>query len=589
MNDYTSKIEQAVNAERKPKLKHLVSLWLFVFKSTKAVSLIYLGLVLVLAIMRPAVALVWERYITSIQGVTANLAASAALVLAYFALNFLDDLIQSYTHGGEDIERIDIVQTNRMQEFMGSKLFSKLSRVSPEFFEVAKINDNVQQVFAFASDRYNGMSTTVMRNGFLLIGNMLMTLSVAATLYIFNPWLLLIVLITPIPVLWTGVIVNKLSFKFIKSNTQTQRKMSVYQGYMLSTAAKELLTLGLHDFIYKKWKTLADEYTINERKMYRTQTVLNAISGLLSTLVRLAANVLAVVLVALGQLSIGVLAAAWSLSSTLSQSMSSLAESIASLVAQKHKAAQFLDLTDLPEAERDSTAAGEYAVKCENLRYRYPTTEKYALDGVTLTIRKGEKVALVGENGAGKTTFVKLVTGMLSPSEGELSAIGGLSAVYQDSAQYRTFTVGDNVFLGDVNRERSERDIDDALEFAGFDGVGKDEYLGKTVGGTDLSGGQWQKLAIARAAYRNRDFIILDEPTGNLDPLAEAEVFKKYAALAEDKTVLFVTHRISAAALADRIIVFRDGKAAEDGTHEELIKQGGEYARLHREQSKWYR
>jgi ATP-binding cassette subfamily B protein len=112
--------------------------------------------------------------------------------------------------------------------------------------------------------------------------------------------------------------------------------------------------------------------------------------------------------------------------------------------------------------------------------------------------------------------------------------------------------------------------------------------LGKDIGGTDLSGGQWQKLAVARAVYRNRDLIILDEPTSNLDPLAETDIFKKYIALSADKTVIFVTHRISVAALADRIIVFAGGKEVQDGSHADLIREEGEYGRLYREQAKWY-
>lgn len=121
-----------------------------------------------------------------------------------------------------------------------------------------------------------------------------------------------------------------------------------------------------------------------------------------------------------------------------------------------------------------------------------------------------------------------------------------------------------------------------------IDELDKGLLLGKDIGGTDLSGGQWQKLAIARGYYRNRDFIILDEPTGNLDPLTEAEIFKKYLQMAEDKTVIFVTHRISVASLADRIIVFSNGKILEDGTHQSLIEQDGEYSRLYASQAKWY-
>jgi ATP-binding cassette subfamily B protein len=149
--------------------------------------------------------------------------------------------------------------------------------------------------------------------------------------------------------------------------------------------------------------------------------------------------------------------------------------------------------------------------------------------------------------------------------------------------------VGDNVFLGDVERERDEAKIDDALTFAAFDGADKDTLLGKDTGGTDLSGGQWQKLAIARAVYRSRDAVILDEPTGNLDPLAEAEIFKKYIEMSANKTVIFVTHRTSAAALADRVIVFRNGIVAEDGTPSDLLARGGEYARLYSAQGAWYK
>jgi ATP-binding cassette subfamily B protein len=126
------------------------------------------------------------------------------------------------------------------------------------------------------------------------------------------------------------------------------------------------------------------------------------------------------------------------------------------------------------------------------------------------------------------------------------------------------------------------------MEAAGLAGVAEDTLLGKDIGGTDLSGGQWQKLAIARAYYRDRDFIILDEPTSNLDPLAEADIFRRYIEMARDRTVIMVTHRISIAALCDRIVVFAGGQIIEDGSHAELMAADGEYARLHNEQSQWY-
>ena len=142
--------------------------------------------------------------------------------------------------------------------------------------------------------------------------------------------------------------------------------------------------------------------------------------------------------------------------------------------------------------------------------------------------------------------------------------------------------------MGDTHRPRNEKRIEEALEFGGISAAMKNELLGKDVGGRDISGGQWQKLSISRAYYRNRSIIVLDEPTSNLDPLAESEIFQKYIDLAGDRTVVFVTHRISVAALAQRIIVFDKGRIVGDGTHDELIKNNRVYARLYHEQSKWY-
>jgi ATP-binding cassette, subfamily B, bacterial len=276
--------------------------------------------------------------------------------------------------------------------------------------------------------------------------------------------------------------------------------------------------------------------------------------------------------------------------------------SIATFIAKKNEATAFFSLMDLQEQAVGGTSVPTIdAITVKDLRYRYPLTERYVLDGVDLTIGKGEKIAFVGENGAGKTTFVKVVSGMLGLSSGDLwinglpveetapaSHYNAMSAVFQNPAQYNTFSIADNVWLGDSKRQPVPAEIESALAAAGLGDVSQDALLGKDLGGVDLSGGQWQKLAIARAYYRDRDFIILDEPTSNLDPLAEADIFRRYLEMARERTVIMVTHRISIAALCDRIVVFTGGRIIEDGSHEELIASGGEYARLLSEQSQWY-
>ena len=205
-------------------------------------------------------------------------------------------------------------------------------------------------------------------------------------------------------------------------------------------------------------------------------------------------------------------------------------------------------------------------------------------------------MAFVGENGAGKTTFVKILLGMLTPTRGDLLGNGEsvldqvpdshrqlFSGVFQDYGQYRGLTVGENVSLGD-----SSDGVPDALERAGFSAASPDALLGRDLHGTELSGGEWQKLAIARGLYRAREVMVLDEPTASLDPLAEEAVFRQFLEVAKNRTAIVVTHRIGSASLADRIVVFRDGKIVEDGSHDQLMEHNGHYRMMFEAQAEWY-
>lgn len=597
-------IEEMVERENEPKVRYIVKLWRYVFTNAKLMCLIFMGLTIALSLLRPLLAFIWGRYIDSASNMISGetILPTIGLALSYAALKFIIDLLVRYTSRQEQIERLDVVQANRFQEHIDSDMYKKISQLSPEYMEIPKINDTMKRVFDFTADGWSGLNGSIMTPGYWIIAKTVSVVTIGLALYLLNPWLCLILLIAPIPTLYVTYIGNKLNFKFIKDNSELSREIGYFQGLMLGGAVKEIKVLDLFDFFCNKWKVRVDEYTIKEQKVYLKRMFFGIISNLISSLAIVSANILAIVLMTRGEISIGELGAVMVLINTLIGDTSQLFSSVATFISKKNESAMFFDLMELPSENNVGEEIDKIEeIEARNIRYRYPLTDRYVLDGVDLTIEKGEKVALIGENGAGKTTFVKLLTGVIQPSGGELkinnididkinpqSRYDILSTVSQDPARYTTFTVGDNVFIGDTKRERDDVDIDRAISFAGIDDVDSTTLLGKDIGGTDISGGQWQKLAIARGYYRDRDFIILDEPTGNLDPLAETEIFKKYLEMSQDKTVIIVTHRISIASLADRIIVFSDGKILEDGTHQNLIENDGEYSRLFASQARWY-
>ncbi len=603
--DRTAPVEDSLNIENKPEIKHIIKLWKFVFSSAKVMCFVFMGLTLLLALLKPVMAFVWGKYVDQAAlslTDTRVLGQVVVLGILYYLLYILTDLLQRFTNRWEDIERLDRVQQNRFQEMVNTRIYRKIGSLNYEQLESSKLYDRIQRVLNFTNDGWSGLNGDIMQPSYFVISRAVSVVAIAVSLYAVNPILCVVLLIAPIPVLYTTYLGNKLNFKFIKDNVGMKRKADYYQDLMLKRAVKEVKAFNLFDFFFAKWKTNMDAYTIAENKTYVRRALLGLLNRSITTMASIAANVFAIIMMAMGQISLGSLAAVMSLINILLGDTSALFDSISSVISKKNEAAMFFDLMDLSGEKVQGEDIKEVnKVEAANLSYRYPFTDRYVLDHVDLTIRKGEKIAFVGENGAGKTTFVKLLSGLLKPSDGELRVNGmkveslnsksrfeALSSVPQDPARYTAFTVADNVQFGNIAVPADKGKITESLYFAGLEEIDENALLGKDVGGTDMSGGQWQKLAIARAYYRDKDFFILDEPTGNLDPLAEADVFHKYLDMSQDKTVIMVTHRISVASLAERIVVFAHGKVVEDGSHEQLLEQNGEYAQLYKAQAQWY-
>lgn len=264
---------------------------------------------------------------------------------------------------------------------------------------------------------------------------------------------------------------------------------------------------------------------------------------------------------------------------------------------------------EMPErGGEDIPINGVPGISLKNVSFKYPGAEKKTLSNVNLKINPEETIAIVGENGAGKTTLVNLIIGLYVPDDGKVifggvdtarisakSLYNNISAVFQKYQRYK-MNLGENISISDL---RDIGKLNDAmLEHAAdkadlsLDGEKfKDSYetmLSREFDGVDLSGGQWQRIAIARGFYKANDVIVLDEPTAAIDPIEETKIYKKFSDMAKDKTAIIVTHRLGAAKIADRIVVIDNGEISEIGTHDELMEKDGKYAAMFKSQSKWY-
>ncbi len=249
----------------------------------------------------------------------------------------------------------------------------------------------------------------------------------------------------------------------------------------------------------------------------------------------------------------------------------------------------------------------KYEIELKNVSFKYESDDKYTIKNFNLTLKQGEKLAIVGLNGAGKTTLVKLICGFYNPSEGEVLLNGKDIKKYNRRDYYKFFTAVFQDFsileitvLENITQSVDNANLEkvkDCIEKAGLtDKInslekGINTYVGRTVydDGVELSGGENQRLMLARALYRNSPFIILDEPTAALDPIAESDIYNKYNDMTKDKTSIFISHRLASTRFCDRIIMLQDGNILEMGTHAELLNLNGEYAKLYDVQSKYYK
>ncbi len=366
----------------------------------------------------------------------------------------------------------------------------------------------------------------------------------------------------------------------------------------------------LYPFLKSKWKCLTDEHEKFKRKMLLKNFTSNSIADIVRGICYVLVIIVTVKKIYLSPyLGVGLFTLVYALTSQLQNAAMTLLNGIALFIKYIPYMEEYFYVQDLDKEkqEMDSTLMDNGDIKFENVSFTYPEAEHEALHNISISINDGEKIAIVGENGSGKSTFIALICGMLRPNTGSIY-VGGcnvtreskrvrnsISVVFQNFAHYAD-TLRNNIKVSDSEKDCSDREIIKLMKKIHMDEFlntesGLDVKLGSySESGNDLSGGQWQKIAIVRAGYRDRGRImIFDEPTSALDPIAETQLYSDFSRLTENKTTLLISHRLGITSLVDRILVFKNGEIVEDGTHDELVKKNGIYKEMYYAQAKWYK
>ncbi len=438
--------------------------------------------------------------------------------------------------------------------------------------------------------------------------------SLGAGLAIFNPWLILILIFAVIPSFLGETHFNEKTYSLTRSWTPERRELD-YVRYLGSSAetAKEVKVFGLENYLATRFKTLSDAYYTANKKIAIGRAGWGFALSVLGTLAYYGAFVFILMQTLSTTITIGTM----TFLSGSFQRMHGMLQGIMSRFSGIAENALYLqDLFDFFEIQ-PTIPANVSGVKIptpilkgitfENVGFKYPENDFWAIRNLSFSIGPGEKLALVGENGAGKTTLVKLMACLYKPTEGRILIDGvdlldyqladlrtNIGIIFQDFIRYE-MTVSDNIGVGDIAHLNDNSAIENAASMSMANEVIAqlpnkfDQVLGKRFKeGTELSGGQWQKIALARAYMRNAQLVVLDEPTSALDARAEHEVFQRFTSLIEGKMAILISHRFSTVRMANRILFLEKGRLIEYGTHSDLLEINGKYAELFNLQAQSY-
>ena len=508
------------------------------------------------------------------------------------------------------MDYFDSLLADKYTRYVSIEVMRHASQLDLIAYEDPVFYDRLERARVQATDRL-GMIQSIGR----LVQQVITTISLSVSIFLFSPWLLLLLVAGVIP-----AFLGESHFAFLgyaKNFRQTPIRRQLDYLRVLGgsrEAAKELKLFGLQKFLLDRFTGLSDQIYDENVALAKRRLFAGAALSLIGTGGYYAAYVLVVWRTVTGAITIGSLTF---LSGAILQASSNIQQIFSTLSGIADQALFLTDLlaffamTPTIRSKANALPAPRPIRKgfefC-NVSFHYPGSSRMVLENLNLVLRPAERVALIGENGQGKTTIVKLMTRLYDPVEGQVLLDGidlreydlddlyrEIGVIFQDFMRYE-MTARENIAVGRIEAAADAQLLQTAAEKSmAADVIGRlpgvyDQMLGRRFdGGVDLSGGEWQKVALARAYLRDAQVLILDEPTAALDARSEYEVFRRFAELTTGKMALFISHRFSTVRMADRIIVLDDGKVVEDGSHDDLIRLGGRYSEMFELQAASYR
>lgn len=524
------------------------------------------------------------------------LGLGVAIIVIYFVKNMMS-AISSVT--------VNMGVYEKVTHALNISLSEKASKLAMIDFE----NANILNDFKRAQEC---VANEIIPQIFMMILNIasagLGIAGVAVVLSGYHSWFIPLCVLSVAPFLIVRLIRGNQFYKLKWFQAKRTRQMAYLWGlFNQSRTVKEMRTFGFDHYITDKWEKVRDEVNEERWEFIKKDSLSLLLCEAIKIMGYIGSLVLAFVLTVQGEINIGVFGTCIVAFNSIQEQMKALLTDMGRLperMAFAHDYYHYLELLEEESGEIPFLGLRQ-GIQLSDVTFTYPHSSTPSVKKVTLHIKKGEKVAIVGENGSGKTTLSKLILGLYPCGQGQVTYDGvdlntvdkrsfyaSVSAISQQPVPYH-FTVRENVAMGPGLQPECDVRIHNLLDNVGLlDAVevigGIDRTLGKEFGGAELSGGGWQKMAITRALYKDSSLVLLDEPTSAIDPIMETEILSHFLELAVDKTAIIISHRVGLCKHVDQVIVMKHGEVVEAGSHEQLMSKRNEYYRLYTSQQKWY-